>query len=117
MYEAPSVIGTCINCIAPGSLSATLALIVLGAGMALTASVVNLCGPPWTDSRSNKALPEGTPTRQFVPEGKRCGHLFRLQMNEWPRGGRLQTNRSALSPAGVSLIALPCFSLRLSIQP
>ena len=37
MYEAPSVIGTCINCIAPGSLSATLALIVVGAGIALTA--------------------------------------------------------------------------------
>jgi hypothetical protein len=37
MYEAPAVIGTCINCIAPGSLSATLALIVIGAGIALTA--------------------------------------------------------------------------------
>ena len=36
MYEAP-VIGTCINCIAPGSLSATLALIVIGVGIALTA--------------------------------------------------------------------------------
>jgi hypothetical protein len=29
MYEAPSVIGTCINCIAPGNLSATLALIIV----------------------------------------------------------------------------------------
>ena len=37
MYEAPVIIGTCINCVAPGSLSATLALIVIGAGMALTA--------------------------------------------------------------------------------
>ena len=37
MHEAPSVIGTCINCIAPGSLCATLALIVIGAGLALTA--------------------------------------------------------------------------------
>jgi hypothetical protein len=37
MYEAPSVIGTCINCIAPGSLSATLALVIIGAGMVLTA--------------------------------------------------------------------------------
>jgi hypothetical protein len=37
MYEAPSIIGTCINCIAPGSLSATLALIVIGVGIALTA--------------------------------------------------------------------------------
>ena len=37
MYEAPSVIGTCINCIAPGSLSATLALIMIGAGIAFTA--------------------------------------------------------------------------------
>jgi hypothetical protein len=35
MYEAPSVIGTCINCIAHGSLSATLALIFIGAGAAL----------------------------------------------------------------------------------
>jgi hypothetical protein len=37
MYEAPSVISTCINCIAHGSLSATLALIFIGAGIALTA--------------------------------------------------------------------------------
>ena len=36
MYEAPAIIGTCINCIAPGSLIATLALIVIGAGIALT---------------------------------------------------------------------------------
>jgi hypothetical protein len=28
--------GTCINCISPGSLSATLALIVIGAGIAFT---------------------------------------------------------------------------------
>jgi hypothetical protein len=35
MYEAPAVIGTCINCIAPGSLSATLVLIVIGVGIAL----------------------------------------------------------------------------------
>ena len=37
MYEAPAIIGTCINCVAPGSLGATLALIVIGAGMALMA--------------------------------------------------------------------------------
>ena len=37
MYEATSVIGTCINCIAPGSLSVTLALLIIGAGIALTA--------------------------------------------------------------------------------
>jgi hypothetical protein len=37
VYEAPAIIGTCINCVAPGSLSATLALIVIGAGIALTA--------------------------------------------------------------------------------
>jgi len=37
VYEAPAIIGTCINCIAPGSLSATLAVIVIGAGIALTA--------------------------------------------------------------------------------
>ena len=33
MYEAPTIIGTCIDCIAPGSLSATLALILIGALM------------------------------------------------------------------------------------
>ena len=32
-----TIIGTCINCITPGSLSATLALILVGAGIALTA--------------------------------------------------------------------------------
>jgi hypothetical protein len=37
VYEAPAIIGTCINCIAPGSLAATLALILIGAGVALTA--------------------------------------------------------------------------------
>ncbi len=31
MYEAPTIIGTCINCIAPGSFGATLALILIGA--------------------------------------------------------------------------------------
>jgi hypothetical protein len=36
MYETPAIIGTCINCISPGSLSATLALIVIGAGITLT---------------------------------------------------------------------------------
>ena len=36
MYEAPAIIRTCINCIAPGSLSATLALIIIGASIALT---------------------------------------------------------------------------------
>jgi hypothetical protein len=46
MYEAPSVIGTCINCIAPGSLSATLALIVIGAGIALTAERRKLVRAP-----------------------------------------------------------------------
>jgi hypothetical protein len=37
MYVEPTIIGTCINCITPGSLSATLALILVGAGIALTA--------------------------------------------------------------------------------
>jgi hypothetical protein len=37
MFEAPAIIGTCINCIAPGSLSATLALVLIGAAIALTA--------------------------------------------------------------------------------
>ena len=36
MYEAPTIIGTCTNCIAPGSLSVTLAVILVGAGIALT---------------------------------------------------------------------------------
>jgi hypothetical protein len=34
MYEAPTIIGTCINCIAPGSFGATLALILIGAFVA-----------------------------------------------------------------------------------
>jgi hypothetical protein len=38
MFEAPAIIGTCINCVAPGSLSATLALVLIEAGVALTAS-------------------------------------------------------------------------------
>jgi hypothetical protein len=37
MFEAPAIIGTCINCVTPASLSATLAFIVIGAGIALTA--------------------------------------------------------------------------------
>jgi hypothetical protein len=37
VYEAPAIIGTCIDCIPPGSFGATLALIVIGAVMALTA--------------------------------------------------------------------------------
>jgi hypothetical protein len=37
MQEAPAIIGTCLNCIAPGSLSATLVLIVIGASIAWTA--------------------------------------------------------------------------------
>ena len=35
MYEAPAIVGTCINCIAPGSLTATLAVIMVGAIIAL----------------------------------------------------------------------------------
>jgi hypothetical protein len=34
MYEAPAIIGTCINCIAPGSLLATFALILIGVELA-----------------------------------------------------------------------------------
>jgi hypothetical protein len=37
MYEVPNVIGTCINCIAPGSLAATLAVIAIGVGLAVQA--------------------------------------------------------------------------------
>jgi hypothetical protein len=36
MYEAPAIIGTCVNCISPGSLLATLAVIVIGIGIAVT---------------------------------------------------------------------------------
>ena len=36
MYGAPAFVGTCINCIAPGSLSAMFALIIIGASIALT---------------------------------------------------------------------------------
>jgi hypothetical protein len=35
MFEAPAIIGTCINCIAPGSLLATLTVIVIGIGIAV----------------------------------------------------------------------------------
>jgi hypothetical protein len=37
MYEAPTIIGTCINCIAPGSLTATLAIIAVGIDLAVKA--------------------------------------------------------------------------------
>jgi hypothetical protein len=33
--EAPTIIGTCTNCIAPGNLLATLAVIVIGIGIAV----------------------------------------------------------------------------------
>ena len=37
MHEAPAIIGTCINCIAPGSLNATLTLLLfIAASIALT---------------------------------------------------------------------------------
>jgi hypothetical protein len=42
VYEAPTIIGTCINCIAPASLSVTLALIVIGASIALTVDLDHL---------------------------------------------------------------------------
>jgi hypothetical protein len=35
MFEAATIIGSCINCIAPGSLLATLAMIVVGIGIAV----------------------------------------------------------------------------------
>ena len=37
MNEAPAIIGTCINCFAPGSLGATLAVVLIGFAVALTA--------------------------------------------------------------------------------
>jgi hypothetical protein len=35
MYEVPEIIGTCINCIAPGNLLATLTVIAVGIGIAV----------------------------------------------------------------------------------
>ena len=35
VYDAPTIIGTCINCIAPGNLLATLAVMVIGIGISL----------------------------------------------------------------------------------
>jgi hypothetical protein len=35
MFEAPVIVGTCINCIWPGSLLATLTVIVFGFGFAV----------------------------------------------------------------------------------
>jgi hypothetical protein len=49
VYEAPEIIGTCINCIAPGSLSATLALALIGVAVALTAERRKL-GPAKTQA-------------------------------------------------------------------
>lgn len=37
MNEVPTIVTSCINCIAPGTLSATLAVILIGAGIAWTA--------------------------------------------------------------------------------
>ena len=34
MVEVPSVVTSCINCVSPGSLSATLAVILIGIGVA-----------------------------------------------------------------------------------
>ena len=34
MNEVPTLVSSCINCVAPGSLSATLAVILIGAGIA-----------------------------------------------------------------------------------
>lgn len=36
MYETPTIVGSCINCVAPGSLAATLGLIVIAASIAVT---------------------------------------------------------------------------------
>ena len=35
MYEASTIIGTCIDCIAPGSLAATLSVIAIGVALAV----------------------------------------------------------------------------------
>jgi hypothetical protein len=43
VYEAPTIIGTCIHCIPQGSLVATLAVIVVGVGIAVTAERRKFC--------------------------------------------------------------------------
>jgi hypothetical protein len=35
MYAAPEIVGTCLTCIAPSSFGATLALILIGASLAV----------------------------------------------------------------------------------
>jgi len=37
MNEVPTLVTSCINCVSPGSLSATLAVILIGVGIAWTA--------------------------------------------------------------------------------
>jgi hypothetical protein len=59
VYEAPAIIGTCVNCISPGSFSATLALIVIGAFIALTAERRNLACVGVDKQRQTKRPPEG----------------------------------------------------------
>jgi hypothetical protein len=36
MNEVPTLVTTCVNCVIPGSLGATLAVILIGLGIALT---------------------------------------------------------------------------------
>jgi hypothetical protein len=57
MSETPNIIGTCINCIAPGSLVATFAIIAVGIGLAIQAERREqvLAKTPATRKRSEKA--------------------------------------------------------------
>jgi hypothetical protein len=54
MYEAPAIIGTCIDCIAPGSLGATLALTAIGAAIALSAERRKMASARTATSSINK---------------------------------------------------------------
>jgi hypothetical protein len=59
MNEVPTLVTSCVNCIAPGSLSAMLALILIGAWFALTAERRKLARP------HKEKPPEGG--SQFIP--------------------------------------------------
>jgi len=60
MNEVSTLVTSCINCVSPGSLSATLAVILIGAGIAWTAERRKLCPGSFTQiTAQNKKPPEG----------------------------------------------------------
>jgi len=56
MYEAPTMIGTCINCIAPGSLTVTFAVIAVGVAIALQAERRKTAHAKRPSAAMNKAV-------------------------------------------------------------